>query len=126
MTPLERLLDSRTYGVERCDHVVGLDCNCGQSEEWRGVVSIGHYGVAVLEQAHRPAVFLPRERRVPVCCATAGRATSIEADVAIMIHLAWFHHRGEEQAASDAASINGRTADGSNLQQRVLAVEAVE
>jgi len=53
-------------------------------------------------------------------------AAAIDANVAIAISLTRLHHRGKKYASSDPASINRGTADGSNLQQRLLAVEAVD
>jgi len=65
---------------------------------------------------------------MPVLGAGGGTVhdASIDADVAITVDLAGFDHGGEEYPASDAASIDRRTSDGSNLQQRFLAVEAVD
>ncbi len=117
-------ITSRGDGIERGDHVVGFDSHCGQGQEWRRVVAIGHEGVAVLKQAHGPAVFLPCAQQVPVPGTSADAA--VETNVAVPVHFARLHHRREEDSISNAASIDGRTADRCNLQQRFPTVEAID
>ena len=55
----------------------------------------------------------------------APRRSAVDADVAIAVHIAWFHHRGEEHTPAHAASVDGRTADRGDLQQRLLPIEPV-
>ena len=56
---------------------------------------------------------------------TVGR-TGIDADVAIGVHFAGLDHGGEEDAGSDAASVDGGTGDRRELRQGSLAVHAVD
>ena len=51
---------------------------------------------------------------------------AIDTDVSVAIYLARFHRGGETYLTSDAAAVDGRTADGSDPRQLPLAVNAVD
>ena len=91
--------------VERCDQVVGLDCDRGHGEERRRVIAVREKGVAVLEQSHGPAVFLPGQQTVPRARASRdglSAVRTVDAKLAVAVHFARFHHGGEEDIFADA------------------------
>src|SRR5450631_588863 len=57
---------------------------------------------------------------------STAAVASIDADVAIAVHLAGFDHSGEEDTGCHATSIDGRTADRHHLEKRFFAVEPVD
>src|SRR6266702_4279296 len=63
---------------------------------------------------------------MPALFAVTIAVASIEPDMAVGVHFTGLHHGGEEHAASHAASIDGRAADGSDLQQRFLTVKPID
>src|SRR5215469_1494382 len=78
----------------------------------------------MLEESHRPLIFLPGQERLPGFVTADIRA--IDSDIAIAVHFAWLDHGGEENVVADSASVDRGTTDSSELRQIALAIETID
>ena len=109
--------------IERRDEVVRLNRDGGNGEAVRCIGAVGEKSIAVLEELHGPAIFLPLDHGLPLI--PIADVALVNANELVEVDVARLNHGGEEKAVGDTASIDRRTRQARELQQLAGVIQPV-